>query len=140
MKQQKERCQTCGHIVSERQIALFRGLVGALWRVWRWAEGRGIHEFSRQDIKHLFRNENETARFGDLVLFGGLVYKHSKGHYGLNRERCHDFFSGRLPIPTLLWKNPITGDIRPEQYRYVKDIPTIMELLTKDLEYVANYR
>ena len=114
MSKEKQFCEKCGQCTSEREIALYRGLVTALWRVYKWCRQKGVHEFIRKDVKHLFTNENDTARFGDWVLFGGLVYKKGKGHYGLNLERCNDFFSGELAIPTRLWKNPVTGEIKKE--------------------------
>lgn len=136
----KKRCGSCGHIISEREISLYRGLVTALWKVYRWSKEHNIHEFRRKDIKHLFTNENDTARFGDWVMFGGLVYKEKKAFYGLNLERCEAFFKGNLEIPTTIWKNPITGDLRKEHYRRIHQIPSIMELLSADGEYRANYR
>jgi hypothetical protein len=138
--QDKKLCSQCGQNISERQIALYRGLVSTLWRVYKWAKGKEIHEFQRKDIKHLFSNENDTARFGDLVMFGGLVYKHRKGVYGLNLERCSAFFQGTYKIPTIIWKNPVTKELRKEDYKNIKQIPDIMELLNEDGEYVAQYR
>ncbi len=140
MAYEKQRCPTCGRITSEREITLYRGLIQALFRVFMWAGKKGIHEFSRKDIKHLFANENDTARFGDLVFFGGLVYKPRKGRYGLNLERCEAFFDGRYEIPIVVIKNPVTGEIRKEDYRPIGGIPSILELLDQDMEYVARYR
>jgi len=136
----KERCPTCGHILSERQIALYSGLVSALLRVFRWCEEKGKHEFTRREVKHLFLNENDTARFGDWVMFGGLVYKVGKAHYGLNMERCNQFFAGKYEIPISIWKNPITGELRKEEYRSIEKIPSILHLLNEDKQYIARYR
>lgn len=136
----KKRCEHCGSITSEREIALYRGLVIALWRVYKWAEQKNVHEFSRKDIKHLFVNENDTARFGDWVMFGGLVYKLKKAKYGLNMERCDKFFKDQYAIPTKIYKNPITGELRQEDIRTMRQIPTIMTMLNADGEYVARYR
>lgn len=137
---QPERCPTCNQIISEREIALYRGIINALWRVFRWCEQKNIHEFKRKDIKHLFINENDTARFGDLVMFGGLIYKDKKASYGLNMERCDQFFSSRYAIPIRIWKNPITGELRKEDWRYINQIPEITKLLNEDEEYRVRYR
>ena len=102
MINQKNRCPTCGHAIDKREIALFSGLVEALWRVLKWCEEKQRHEFSRKEIEHLIPGGSEKARFGDLVLFGGLVYKNKKARYGLNMERCDEFFSGRMSIPTVI--------------------------------------
>lgn len=140
MEQQIKRCPECGHIISERQIALYRGLVNVLWRVFKWCEEKEVHEFTRKDIKHLFTNENDTARFGDWVMFGGLVYKGGKAKYGLNMERCNEFFKGEYKIPTAIWKNPITGELRKEDYKSIKEIPKLVDMLDTDMQYVARYR
>src|SRR3990167_6152427 len=102
----KEVCPCCGQSINKRQIGLFKGMAEALWNVYCWCVERNRHEFERKEIKHLFRNENITARFGDWVFFGGLVYKNGKGFYGLNMERCKEFFQGRLAIPTIVTKDP----------------------------------
>lgn len=136
-----EICQHCGqNIKRPREIGLYMGLVSALWKVYRWCEDKNVHEFSRKDIKHLFRNENDTARFGDWVWFGGLVYKHGKGKYGLNLERCNEFFIGNLAIPTLIIKNPISGQITKERYKSIHEVPSIMEYLNSEMEWVSRFR
>lgn len=139
MENKKEYCPTCGHIISEREIALFQGMVNALWRAMKWSKEKEIHEFEMGDVKHLF-SQIEYARFGDWVLFGGLVYKKGRGKYGLNLQRCHDFFSGVLAIPTTIWKNPVTKMIRKENYMTIDRIPSILEMLNQDREYVVLYR
>jgi len=136
----KQTCPTCGQNTSEREIALYRGLVNALWRVYKWSMEKKENEFTRKDIKHLFVNENDTARFGDWVMFGGLVYKQGKGRYGLNTERCDQFFKGDYKIPTRIWKNPITRELRKEEYKSVGEIPSILSMLNDDREYTVRYR
>lgn len=141
MKSEKQHCPTCGQNISEREISLYRGMVDALWRVYKWAKIKGVHEFTRQDIKHLLANENDTARFGDwVILGGGLVYKYRKARYGLNLPRCEEFWAGRYQIPARVWKNPVTRELRKEDYRFIHEIPTILELLNNDQEYVVRYR
>lgn len=135
-------CPNCGvgHNKAERQIALYRGMAIALWKVYLLCKDTGVHEFSRKDVKHLFVSENETARFGDWVMFGGLVYKLKKGRYGLNMERCEKFFNNTYSIPTILWKNPITGEVRKEEYQTVKRIPSLLKYLNEQHAYVVNYK
>lgn len=135
-------CPTCGvgHNKSERQIGLYRGMAVALWSVFRWCKAKGVYEFDRKSIKHLFSSENETARFGDWVMFGGLVYKRGKGKYGLNMERCEEFFKDQYKIPTIIWKNPANGELRKEEYQSVKGIPSLLKYLNEQQEYIAYYR
>lgn len=134
-----ERCPTCNQSIGTREIKMYTGLTKALWRVFCWAKAKDIDQFKRKDIKHLLLNENDTARFGDWVLFGGLVYKTGKGKYGLNLSRCEDFFSGKLEIPTLLLKNQLTGKCEPKEYRRLDQIPSLMAFLNEDKEYITNY-
>lgn len=138
-----KRCQLCGRAISERQIAIYKGMVYALWRIFLWAKQNGVYEFTRKDIKPLLKSgktENNTARWGDWPLFGGLVYKSKKAHYGLNMERCEEFFSGRLAIPTSIWKNPVTGELRKERLKTIHELPSIMALLNEEGEYQHLYR
>ena len=137
----RETCPLCGSTVSERGIALYRGLVLSLGRVYLYVQRRGGgYRFSRKEVKGLFRNENDTARFGDLVMFGGLVFKEGKAKYGLNMERCEQFFNNQYRIPTKIWKNPVTGELRKEDYRTLSEIPGLHEMLDEDGFYQPQYR
>jgi len=138
----KQNCPTCGQSVNEREIVLFEELVRALFQVWLWAKKRGIHEFSRRDIKQFLTNENISARFGDWVLFGGLVYhpNHQKGEYGLNIPRCDEFFAGFRAIPTVAYKNPLTGVIRYEEPKKLGQIKKLRSFLTENYEFIVKYR
>lgn len=135
----KRSCPYCGQSINERQISLFKGMVEALHEVFMWCQEKNIHEFSRKEIKHLLKSDNQIARFGDWVMFGGLVYKRSKGHYGLNIEKTTDFFKGKREIPTIIYKNPITKTIRPENYKTIDNIPSLAHLLDKSGDYVVDY-
>lgn len=138
-----QRCEHCGSIISEREIALYFGLVRALWRVYQFVSGNDEgYRFTRRDIKHLFKSESDTARFGDWVHFGGLVFKEGKARYGLNRTRCREFFEGTLSIPKRVWKNPITGETRKDtaDYVFIDGIPNLKELLDAEGYYQWRYR
>lgn len=134
-----ERCEHCGSIISEREIGLYTGMVSALWRVFNWCKTNNVYKFNRKDVKHLFRNENDTARFGDWVMFGGLVFKEGKAHYGLNMQRCELFFANRYSIPKRLYKNPITNAIRVPEYTTIRGIPKLTAFLDSDGDYIARY-
>lgn len=131
-------CPHCGQrIKGARQIALYSGLIFTLKRVYQWCKETKRHEFTRKDIKGFIKNENDTARFGDLVMFGGLVYKSSKGHYGLNMERCADFFLDKYKVPTIIWKEGAV--IKKENYKKLSEIPALLSLLDNDKNYKVEY-
>lgn len=140
---EKNRCPHCGQIVDEREIGLFSGMVYALKRIFEWCESTGKYEFQRKEVKHLLKSDNEIARFGDWILFGGLVYRPvglGKGHYGINQERTRSFFANEYEIPTRLWKNPITGQISKSEVGTIDSIPTLKKFLNENWEFVARYR
>lgn len=139
MNTPKNRCQTCGHIIDDREICLYSGLVKALWEIFKLCKTKNRHEFKMKEIRHLL-GRNEYARFGDWVLFGGLVYKLEKASYGLNMERCNEFFANRLKIPTTQWKNGITGELTIKEYGYARDIRGLIQLLDSEKMYIANYK
>lgn len=138
MKQQIQRCLACGHIISKRQISLYTGLVKTLWLVFKWCETKGVHEFQTRDVKHLMGQINYT-RFGDWVMFGGLVYKTKKAHYGLNMQRVHDFFKGEYKIPEYVIKDPITGTITQGPDITINEVPKLEKFLNEEKEFMARY-
>jgi len=135
----KKRCPTCGRSINSRVITLFDGMVMSLIRVYIWCKQNNVHEFARKDIKHLLKGANEIARFGDWVMFGGLVYKYSKGHYGLNLGRCREFFSGKRAIASVAVKNPITGEIIYKEAKFIGEIKNIREFLDKNGQFISEY-
>ena len=135
----KQSCPTCGQSVNEREIGLFKGMVTALYSVWKWCEENNITEFTRKDIKHLFKDENQIARFGDWVLFG-MVAKEQKGHYIISLNRCRKFFAGEILINTTIYKNPLTKTLRHENPKYVNEIKGIVEFLDENSEFIVRYK
>jgi hypothetical protein len=138
---EKNRCPHCGHVIDKREIALFKGLLKALWRAYDYCliKGGDKHEFTMQEIKDLL-GKNEYARFGDWKNFGGLVYKIKKAHYGLNMERCDKFFRNQLSIPSKIWKDQGNGEMEPCDYRFAREFPGLDQFLNDDLEYQARYK
>ena len=137
---QKERCPHCQRIMMDREIGLYKGMVETLWRVYLWCLQKDKHEFERKEIRHLFRTEGDSARFGDWVMFGGLVYKKGKGSYGINKERCDAFFRGKYAVPSKIIKEARTGYLKKEDYRYVTQIKNLSDFLNNDGEFIARYR
>ncbi len=142
MKKEIRRCSHCGSTLSLRSISLYRGMVEALWKVFKYTGERGSTRFTRKEIKHLLAgNENTTARFGDWVMFGNLIHKEGKGKYIINREYCEKYFLNEYQIPNTIWKDPISGEVvEREDYRYARDTKSIREFLDEDDMYVARYK
>ena|SRR3990167_3734234 len=139
MSVEHNKCPTCGHNVDKREILLYRGLVGALSRVYGFSISQGKHEFAMKEIRHLL-GRNEYARFGDWVMFGGLVYKKEKASYGLNVERCKEFFQGKLAVPTKIWKDPVTGELEKLESKLIYEIPKLFAMLDSTGLYWPEYK
>lgn len=125
-----------------REIAIFSSLIKALYRVWVVCNEKGVYTFTRKEVKELFgNNENVTARFGDLILFGGILYHPDgqKGEYGFNIERAKLFFTGKMAIPTRALKNPITKEITFMDERTINQIKNLSTFLDENREYIARY-
>lgn len=120
-------CPYCNGNIKDRVVSLYAELVGSLLAVYRWCGENKVHEFERKDIKHLLKT-NEYARFGDFVRFGGLVYK-KEGLYGLNMDRCKQFFNGEYTIPIQIVLDQITNEIVASTYKKVQEFKGLGDLL-----------
>lgn len=125
-----------------REIQIFAELIHSVWAINQYLRRRGGgSQFTRKEVNHILKGYNVTARFGDMVMFGGLLYKEGKGHWGMNMERCAEFFRGELAIPVTILKDRKTGEIvGHEGYSTVHQIPKLGDLLNSDAEYVTHYR
>lgn len=134
-------CQ-CGHVhtISERQVPLLAEMVNSLIRVYKWAKMKEKHEFKRKEIKHLFNTETESAHFGDLVYFGGIMYKEKRGYWGINFSRMESFMAGEYEVPVEVWKNPITKNVRHGEYVTINKVPNVTKYLDENEEFIATYR
>lgn len=139
----KQCCPTCGRSINSREIAIFSSLINALFVIWKHCEKKGVYYFTRKEAKKIFQgNENVTARFGDLILFGGILYHpdNQKGSYGFNIERAKSFFMGELDIPTKALKNPITKEYVFSDYRKINEIRNLKSFLNDNNEYIVRYK
>ena len=140
MIKEPNRCPHCKRIIDNREVALFDGMYQALVRVYKWCKEKGVHEFNRKEIEHLLLGGSEKARFGDWILFGGLVYKLKKGRYGLNMERCDGFIFRGDKIPTRVWKDAITDEVVERvDYRTAREIPKLTEFLNSEGMFEPKY-
>lgn len=134
----REVCHSCGQTINNREISLFSGMVKALFEVAKWCKDNNQYEFTRKDIKHLLKDDGQIARFGDWVLFGGIVYKKGKGHYGINIDRARKFYANQLEIPIVVLKSP-KGDISPIKTGKILDVPNLSTFLDENLMFKAVY-
>lgn len=131
------RCPLCDSNVEDRIVTLFRGLIRSLYEIYKWCGKNGRNEFETKEIKHLL-GKNEYARFGDLVRFGGLVYKPKeagksrKALFGLNMTRTREFFAGARKIPLQIILNQITNEIEEARYVTVSNFPELNTLINSE--------
>lgn len=132
------KCPLCNQNIKDRKVTLYKGLIDALYQVYCWCGKNKCHEFRTKDIKHLL-GKNEYARFGDLVRFGGIVYKPKdeynqshKAEFGLNMARAKSFFIGEYEIPVQITLNQITNEIIDSTYVKINDFPELSKLLDEN--------
>ncbi len=123
-----KNCPYCNNKIEDRIISLYAEIIENLLSIYRWCGENKRHEFDTKDVRDLM-TRNGYARFGDLVRFGGLVYKQGKTHYGLNMERCKQFFAGEYTIPIQIVLNQITNEIVASTYKRVSDFQGLGALL-----------
>lgn len=131
LRKRLKNCHLCGQNIEDRQVALYKSLIRSLYAVYKWCGEHRVHEFTMKDIRHLLGQVNYT-RFGDLVRFGGIVYKTGKAHYGLNMARAKEFFAGEREIPLYIVLNQLTNEIMEAKYVKVDQFPDLYSLLTKE--------
>lgn len=139
----KKVCPCCGQVINNREVTLYSGMVKALLRVYYWCKKNGKHEFTRKEIKQLFKGvDNEIARWGDWILFGnGMVYRpgHMRGHWGLNLSLVGEFIQKRRTIPTRVVIDRESGDVYKYDYKYIDQVPNLKEFLDEAGEYIVKY-
>jgi hypothetical protein len=134
-------CPTCGQSVNIRQIPFYTGMVEALWGVYRWCKEEGRNEFEKKEIKHLI-SDIESSVFAYWRWWPeGLVYSpdNIKGHYGLDLQKCHEFFSGRLKLPMEIWTNPLTKELTYKNYQTIEGVPHLGNFLDENKNYISQY-
>lgn len=133
-----EQCPYCNGSIKDRKIAIYKGLINALYRVYKYCGEKDTHIFETKDVKHLM-GKNEYNRFGDLVRFGGIIYKPKvngvsrKGLFGINMPRAKEFFIGRSELPIQIIINQITGEtIEVLSKGYVNEFPELISFIKQD--------
>lgn len=135
-RNQTAKCPACGQHVGDRQAALYRGLILTFYSIYCWCGEHKCHEFERKNVEHLIKG-SDYARFGDLIRFGGLVYRaknpktgrKENGWYGINMARAKQFFKGEYKIPVQITLNQLTNEIIDARYVAVNEFPELYSLL-----------
>lgn len=137
----KEVCPYCKQSINERKISLFWELIPAIAEVYKYCKLKEKDVFTRKEVKHLFKSENVTARFGDLVYFGRMIEKAGKrGEYRILPDQVRKFMTGEIEINTVVWKNPITNKYTRDDYRSIDEIPKLRNFLDYQNTFVSEYR
>ena len=131
------QCPLCHSSIQDRKVTLFNELIDVLYHVYCWCGKNKVHEFKTSDIKHML-DKNCYARFGDLVRFGGLIYRpknddneSEKAWFGINMGRAKEFFAGQREIPLQITLNQMTNEILESNYAKVNDFPSLAELINE---------
>lgn len=141
LRNQLKKCPLCGSSIEDRKVAIFKELIVVLHKIYCWCGKNRRHEFEMKEVRE-FMGKNEYARFGDLVRFGGLLYKvktedkkRQKAHYGLNMERAREFFAGERQIPLEITLNQINNEIIDSKYVFINQIPELKTYLDQNGQY-----
>lgn len=139
----KKTCPCCGQTINNREVTLYSGMVKALLRVYYWCKQNGRHEFTRKEIKVLFKGvDNEIARWGDWILFGnGMVYRpeNRRGSWGLNLDLVREFILKNRMIPTRVVIDRESGEVYKYDYKTIDKIPNLKQFLDEAGEYIVKY-
>ena len=125
------KCPCCQQNIKDREISLYKALIEDLYKVYKWCGANARHEFEMKDIRNLL-SKNSYARFGDLVWFGGIVYKHGKSHYGINMARAKEFFRGQRTIPGSITINQLTNSIESRKPVHISEIKPLSALINSE--------
>lgn len=136
-------CPTCHRNIDIIEIPMAKIMVRSLLKVYKWAldqKPTALDQvyFNMKEVKGMF-NHTEYARFGDLVHFSDILEKHGKAQYSINLPKAEKFLKGEMLIPLVILKNPITKEVQFKTWGSVSDVPSIIEFLNEEGNYVPTY-
>lgn len=134
-----QKCPHCGQSANKREITLYKGMVDALARVYKWcSEKRRWDNIRFRDFAHLL-GPNEMARFSDWPTFDSKMVGNEKRKYVFNEKLIAEYLANRRKVPSLILRDPLR---RPTdeafEEKYAKEISPLYEFMDED-EYVAKY-
>jgi len=136
---------SCGHrhVLNPRKIAITKDMVFGLKQVFEHCKRSGDYHFRRRDVKALFgANETLTATFGNLIYFGGILFKPDgkRGYWGINMQRAELFFANQLLVPEYVIKDPVTNVIEYSTSRVVmSNVKGIYDFLDANGDFKVEY-
>lgn len=140
----REICSCCGQTINRRELVLNKTLVRALVDVYEYCLRNNKYEFARKEVKSIFLHsgtETMGATFGDWIFFSsGLVFKHGRGHWGLNLDRVRLFLQGKMEVATRIAKRNGQSEVEVLERGNVWSVKGIHELCNTAGEIIVNYR
>jgi len=137
-------CACCGRVLSKRKVSITKDMVFGLRQVYKHCKETGDYRFRRRDVKALFgANETLTATFGNLIYFGGILFKpddKKRGYWGINMQRAELFFANQLLVPEYVIKDPVTNVIEYSTSRVVmSNVKGIYDFLDANGDFKVEY-
>lgn len=134
----KQSCPQCGQSVNMREVQINAQQIRALYLIFKECQNKGVTSFTRKEVSKYLTTEPLVATFGDLK-HTSLFHKPAKGRYDLNIQRCEDFFSGKLAIPTKILKDPLKRIATALEYSFIHEVRHIKEFLDENGEMIVRY-
>lgn len=136
----QNKCPSCGRSLALLEIALSKIMVRSLFKVYKWAldKNQELVDFDMKEVKALF-SHSEYARFGDLVHFSDMILKRGKAKYSIDIPKVERFLAGDIMIPIAAIKNPATKQIEYTKWGTTHDVPSVMEFLNEEGNYIPRY-
>lgn len=136
-------CPTCNRNIDIIEIPMAKIMVRSLLKVYKWSldqKPTALNQvyFNMKEVKGMF-NHTEYARFGDLVHFSDILEKHGKAQYSINLPKAEKFLKGEMAIPLVILKNPITKHIEFKNWGTINEVPSIVEFLNEEGNYIPTY-
>lgn len=136
-------CPVCHRNINIIEIPLAKIMVRSLLKVYKWAleqKPTALDQvyFNMKEVRGMF-NHSEYARFNDLVHFSDILEKQGKAQYSISLPKAEKFLKGEMAIPLVILKNPITKEIKFKNWGTIHDVPSIMEFLNENGNYVPTY-
>lgn len=135
----REICPHCGQTINSYRITLNKSMVRVAYKLYVYLKSKNQQLFTRKEITECCQEVGTAyTMFGSWVYFGGLFYKEEKGHWGINFQRCDDFFHNRLSINSVLTKK-VKREYQLSDPVLCSEVKGVKAFLNDKNEWVSNY-